>query len=163
MTASTQEISAFLQHETDLLDDRRFRDWLALFAPSAYYWIPVNPRQLDPNEAPSLVFEQWPVLAARIERLYDPRIVPQRPPSLTSRILGPVRIVDKSADGTIIARAKFHLVEARATHDLEDELRVFAGTTTFNLSPTTNGFSIVWKRVDLINSESAMRGVSIIF
>jgi ethylbenzene dioxygenase subunit beta len=163
MMASTTEIGAFLEHEAELLDERRFRDWLALFAPTAYYWIPVDPRQSNPFDAPSLVLEPRPVLAARVERLYDPRIVPQRPPSRTSRILGPPRIVDKSPDGTMVARVKFHLIEARATHNAEDDLRMFAGTSTFSVSPAIDSFSILWKRVDLINSEFGMRGVSIIF
>jgi 3-phenylpropionate/cinnamic acid dioxygenase small subunit len=163
MTVSTNEIGDFLEREAELLDDRQFRDWLALFAPNAYYWIPIDPDQADPFQAPSHVFERRPVLAARVERLYDPRVVPQRPASRTSRILGPVRTIGQNSDGAVIVRAKFHLMESRATHDIDDESRAFAGTSTYALSPAATGFLIAWKRVDLINSESGMRGVSIIF
>jgi 3-phenylpropionate/cinnamic acid dioxygenase small subunit len=163
MTISTAEIGDFLEHEAELLDGRQFREWLALFAPDSYYWIPIDPNQADPFQAPSHVYERRPVLAARVERLYDPRVVPQRPASRTCRILGPARILGQTADGAVLARAKFHLMEARATHDIEDESRIFAGTSTYALMPASAGFLIAWKRVDLINSESGMRGVSIVF
>jgi len=30
----------FLLHEAQLLDDGKFDDWLALFTPDAWYWVP---------------------------------------------------------------------------------------------------------------------------
>src|ERR1700745_1832336 len=37
-----QEIEDFLYHEADLLDERRYEDWLALVAEDARYWMPMR-------------------------------------------------------------------------------------------------------------------------
>ena len=38
----TQEIAEFLYAETDLLDERRYDDWLALLADDIRYWMPMR-------------------------------------------------------------------------------------------------------------------------
>jgi len=37
-----QEIEDFLYHEADLLDERRYEDWLALVAKDVRYWMPMR-------------------------------------------------------------------------------------------------------------------------
>ena len=37
-----QEIEDFLYHEADLLDERRYEDWLALVAEDVRYWMPMR-------------------------------------------------------------------------------------------------------------------------
>ncbi|MCE2501060.1 MAG: 3-phenylpropionate/cinnamic acid dioxygenase subunit beta [Dehalococcoidia bacterium] len=37
-----QDIEAFLYHEANLLDDRRYEDWLALLADDVRYWVPMR-------------------------------------------------------------------------------------------------------------------------
>jgi 3-phenylpropionate/cinnamic acid dioxygenase small subunit len=37
-----QEIQDFLYHEADLLDERRYEDWLALVAEDVRYWMPMR-------------------------------------------------------------------------------------------------------------------------
>jgi 3-phenylpropionate/cinnamic acid dioxygenase small subunit len=37
-----QEIEDFLHHEADLLDERRYEDWLALLAEDVRYWMPMR-------------------------------------------------------------------------------------------------------------------------
>ena len=38
----------FLIHEARLLDDRRFREWMELFAEDGTYWVPAVPGQDSP-------------------------------------------------------------------------------------------------------------------
>ena len=38
----TQEIAEFLYREADLLDERRYEDWLALLADDIRYWMPMR-------------------------------------------------------------------------------------------------------------------------
>src|SRR5215467_1572230 len=45
-----QEIEEFLHHEADLLDDRRYEDWLALIAEDVRYWMPMR-RNVKVGEA----------------------------------------------------------------------------------------------------------------
>src|SRR5258708_15934704 len=44
----------FLLHEAQLLDDGKFDDWLALFTPDAWYWVPSEPDQANPHDTASL-------------------------------------------------------------------------------------------------------------
>jgi 3-phenylpropionate/cinnamic acid dioxygenase small subunit len=37
-----QQIEAFLYHEAELLDERRYEDWLALLADDMRYWMPMR-------------------------------------------------------------------------------------------------------------------------
>src|SRR6266851_800204 len=37
-----QEIEEFLYYEADLLDERRYEDWLALMAEDVHYWMPMQ-------------------------------------------------------------------------------------------------------------------------
>ena len=37
-----QDVEAFLFHEANLLDDRRYQDWLALLADDVRYWVPMR-------------------------------------------------------------------------------------------------------------------------
>jgi 3-phenylpropionate/cinnamic acid dioxygenase small subunit len=37
-----QEVEEFLYHEADLLDDRRYEEWLALVADDVRYWMPMR-------------------------------------------------------------------------------------------------------------------------
>src|SRR5215831_1324381 len=45
-----QEIEEFLYHEADLLDERRYEDWLALVAEDVRYWMPMR-RNVKVGEA----------------------------------------------------------------------------------------------------------------
>src|SRR3954467_10042060 len=38
----TQEIAEFLYREAELLDERRYQDWLALLADDVRYWMPMR-------------------------------------------------------------------------------------------------------------------------
>ncbi len=37
-----QDVEAFLYHEANLLDDRRYEDWLALLTDDVRYWVPMR-------------------------------------------------------------------------------------------------------------------------
>ncbi|MGH7031473.1 MAG: 3-phenylpropionate/cinnamic acid dioxygenase subunit beta [Stellaceae bacterium] len=37
-----EEVADFLYHEAELLDERRYEDWLALIAPDVRYWMPMR-------------------------------------------------------------------------------------------------------------------------
>ena len=60
------ELEAFVLQEARLLDERRFAEWLALFAEDGVYWVPTLPGQASPQEALSLFHE--PQAAARDAR-----------------------------------------------------------------------------------------------
>ncbi len=159
--AQAEELLAL---EDRLLRDRQFRQWLALFTVDGAYWIPVSPAQTDPRLAPSHIHEARPALDARIERLYDARVLPQLPVSRVSRLRGRPWLVSNQSEGMEVV-SPFQVIEARQIPDGDDDLRIFAGECLYRLRPAPDepcGWRIKLKRVDLINSESAFFGVSIL-
>src|ERR1700688_247275 len=76
----------FLLHEARLLDDGKFDDWLALFTPDAWSWVPSDPGHADPIEPLSLIYDARHLLEPRLRRLASPRMYSQEPRSRTSRI-----------------------------------------------------------------------------
>ena len=79
-TILTQEVSAFLTYEADLLDSCKFDEWLDLFASDAIYWIPSSSDQTDMKGQVSIILEDKPLLTLRIQRLSHPRAYSVTPP-----------------------------------------------------------------------------------
>ncbi|HEX2173326.1 MAG TPA: aromatic-ring-hydroxylating dioxygenase subunit beta, partial [Dehalococcoidia bacterium] len=74
----------------------------------------------------------------------------QDPPSRTARTISNVRVAGEE-DGLVVVRSTFVLVEVRPSHQA-----VFGGHYTHRLRPAGDGFRIVLKRVDLVNSEEPL-------
>lgn len=157
-----QTVEDLLHHEAALLDQNDLDAWLNLFARDCLYWIPLTPAQEEPTSGPSHVFDNRDTLQARILRLKDPANFPQQPPSRTSRLLGRIRIAADESRDTITANAPFHLIECLPHQDMGDGQRYFAGQLTYVLEQADGDMKIRSKRVDLINSEKGLHGVSII-
>ena len=43
------EVKEFLISEARLLDERRWEEWLALFAKDGWYWVPIEEKQSNPK------------------------------------------------------------------------------------------------------------------
>ena len=141
-------VQSFLFHESRLLDDRRFDDWLKLFEPDGHYWVPMGWGQTDPHEHVSLIYESVDLMTLRINRLLHKRTTSQFPPSRTLHQLGNVEIETWTAD-MVTARAAMTYVEYR-----RNEQRLFAGIVRYMLVPKADWFGIKQKRVDLLNCDA---------
>src|ERR1043165_2206670 len=86
--ALRRDCERFIQHEARLLDERRFRDWMALFAEDGTYWVPAVPNQESPFNQASLFYDDRDLMKTRIDRLEHPRIHVQTPPSRTAHLVG---------------------------------------------------------------------------
>src|SRR5215831_16046735 len=147
----------FLQHEARLLDEGKFDDWLALFTPDGSYWVPSEPHQPNPHETVSLIYDDRRLLETRVRRLASPRIYAQEPRSRTSRIVANVTIEEAERTACTV-RSKFVMVEFR-----RDSQRIFAGTASHRLVQTGSSLMIAWKRVDLVNCDAPMDGLTVPF
>src|SRR6202035_2807312 len=136
-----------LLHEARLLDDGKFDEWLALFTPEAWYWVPSEPDQADPVETVSLIYDDRRLLETRVRRLSSPRMYSQEPRSRTSRIIANVTLeeADPSSQACTV-RSKFTMIEFR-----REQQRLFGGTAFHRLVQSNNCIRIAWKRVDLVN------------
>ena len=146
------EIEAFVLREARLLDERRFSDWLALFAEDGVYWVPTQPGQRSPQEALSLFYEPKALLAMRVARLERTGPHVQTPPS---RTLHHVSALEVSG---LEARSALVFAEWRG-----GETRWFAGRVTHKLKKEADGLRIVLKRVDLVDSEAPQRALAVPF
>jgi 3-phenylpropionate/cinnamic acid dioxygenase small subunit len=147
----------FLLREARLLDEARFDEWLALFSPDAWYWVPSEPDQPDPHETVSLIYDDRRLLETRVRRLASPRMYSQEPRSRTSRMIANVTIEDAERTACTV-RSKFVMIEFR-----RDSQRVFGGTLFHRLVQTESGLRIAWKRVNLVNCDASMDGITIPF
>ncbi len=149
-------IEAFMVHEARLLDEARYADWLDLFTADAWYWVPSEPEQASPLDTVSLIYDDRKLLETRVRRLMGAGAHAQAPPSRTSRMIANASL-EPGGDG-IVVRSKFQMIEYR-----RDKQRLFGGTLRHGLVARDGGFAIGWKRVDLVNCDSVMDGLSVPF
>jgi benzoate/toluate 1,2-dioxygenase beta subunit len=150
-------IEQFLIHEARLLDARRFREWMELFAEDGIYWVPAVPNQESPFDQASLFYDDRDLMRTRVERLEHPRIHVQTPPSRTAHLVGNVLVEEADeAKGEYVVGSTVIMVEYR-----DDAQRVFAGQQRHWLRRDGASFRIVQKRVDLINCDSAFEAMAV--
>src|SRR5438105_15439890 len=144
----------FLVHEARLLDEGKFDDWLALFTPDAWYWVPSEPDQPDPHETVSLIYDDRRLLETRVRRLASPRMYSQEPRSRTSRVVANATIEDAEGRAATV-RSKFLMIEYR-----REQQRLFAGTAWHRLVQIDGAIRIAWKRIDLVNCDAPLDGIT---
>ena len=147
----------FLIHEARLLDEGKFDEWLSLFTSEAWYWVPSEPDQVDPHETVSLIYDDRRLLETRVRRLASPRMYSQEPRSRTSRIIAGVTI-EANDRASCTVRSKFMMVEYR-----REQQRIFAGTAHHRLVQSDGRIMIDWKRVDIVNCDAPLDGITIPF
>ena len=148
----------FLIQEAALLDARRFRDWMALFAEDGTYWVPAVPNQDSPFNQASLFYDDRELMKTRVDRLEHPRIHVQTPPSRTAHLdRQHGRRAGRRGEGRISRRLdRDHGRVPGRRHQ-----RVFAGRQHHRLRREGASFRIVQKRVDLINCDSAFEAMAV--
>jgi 3-phenylpropionate/cinnamic acid dioxygenase small subunit len=150
-------VEEFLVHEARLLDERRFREWMELFAEDGTYWVPAVPDQASPFAEASLFYDDRDLMRTRVERLEHPRIHVQTPPSRTAHLVGNVIVEEvDAAKGEVLVGSTVIMVEYR-----DEAQRVFAGRQHHRLRREGASFRIVQKRVDLINCDSACEPMAV--
>ena len=156
MSVDRAELEAFLIHEALLLDQRRFGEWMALFAEDGTYWVPALPGQQSPLDQASLFYDDRELMRTRVERLEHPRIHVQTPPSRTAHLVGSVVIEKADAAGECVVGSTVIMVEYR-----DEQQRLFAGRQHHRLRREGTSWRIVQKRVDLINCDSAFEAMAV--
>ena len=147
----------FLIQEARLLDERRFREWMELFAEDGTYWVPAAPDQASPFDQASLFYDDRELMKTRVERLEHPRIHVQTPPSRTAHLVGNVLLEQADeAKGEYVVGSTVLMVEYR-----DEAQRLFAGRQRHRLRRDGAVLRIVEKRVDLINCDCAFEAIAV--
>ena len=151
------DLEAFIVQEARLLDERRFRDWMGLFAEDGTYWVPAVPDQQSPFDQASLFYDDRDLMKTRVDRLEHPRIHVQTPPSRTAHLVGNAIVEEADeAKGEYVVGSTVIMVEYR-----DDAQRTFAGRQQHRLRREGGSLRIVQKRVDLINCDSAFEAMAV--
>lgn len=153
------EAQAFLHHEAGLLDRGRFDEWLELFAPDAIYWVPLEQNQADGIETCSIIHDDRRLLEVRVRQYRHPRAHARTPMARTVHQVGNVMVAgDGPASGGTVVTSNLVLVEFRA-----ERQRIWGALVEHRLRRTPAGLRIVRKRVDLVNSEAELDGITVLF
>ena len=150
-------ICAFLINEARILDERRWEDWLSLFADDGWYWVPIEEDQTDPRTTVSLMYDDRQLLETRVRRLKTGKLHAQSPISRTTRTIGNVTVEDET-NSVLTIRSKFQMIEYR-----RNKQRLFGGTLLHSLAEDGDSFVICWKKVELVNCDSMMDGLNVPF
>ena len=144
-----REVEQFLFRQADLLDERRWRDFIELFADDGLYWMPASPEQTTGEGVPSIFYEDRNLMTVRMKRVTHPHAWSQSPMWGTSHLVSNVAIEkDDPRTGEITVRSRFHMMEFR-----RDVSRHFAGTYRHRLAKTKDGYRIKLQRVDMVNGQ----------
>ena len=139
----------FLYRQAEILDDRIWDDWLALFTAEGHYWMPATPEQTEGEGQPNIFYEDHYLMRIRIGRINHPNAWSQSPPNRTGHVVSNVIVESEdAATGDLVVRSKFHVVEFR-----NDEQRYFSGKYRHDLASTPGGYRIRLQRVDIVNVE----------
>jgi benzoate/toluate 1,2-dioxygenase beta subunit len=141
----------FLYHEAHLLDTQQYEEWLALFTEDATYWVPLEQSQKDPRETSSLVYDDRTLLELRVKQMRHPRAHARAPLPRTVHQVSNIVVQD------LVVRSALAVVEFR-----NDKQRLWAGLVEHRLRRERDSFRIAAKRIDLVNSEGELEGVTIL-
>jgi len=146
--AGRESARMLLEREARLLDEGRYEDWLALFAPRCAYWIPARPGAHDPRREVSVAFDDRRRLEDRIYRLRTGSAWSQAPASRTVRLVSNVEVFEGG-----MVRANFLASEFRS-----GETRLWAGWCGYRLQDG----KIEVKQVNLVDCDQHLRNPSLV-
>jgi 3-phenylpropionate/cinnamic acid dioxygenase small subunit len=161
-----RQIEDFLYLEAELLDDRRLREWLELFADDLHYWMPIRHNPLDRPErlddelskpGDGYYFnDNKESLRIRVERLYSKAAWAEMPPSRTRRLISNVR-VKKDAGSEIEVQCNFLVYRTR----MENDQDTFIGTRRDILRRINGALKIARRTIILDQAVLGAKNISI--
>ena len=147
---------SFVAHEARLLDERRYDEWLALFADDGRYWVPLQgAAQQEGAPHNALADEDRLLLQLRIERLKNPRAHSQHPASRCQHVLQAATVTLDEAERCEL-RTPFVYIESRGERQL-----MLAGTCSHRLAKVGGAWRIRLKRVDLLDAGAPLPAIQL--
>jgi 3-phenylpropionate/cinnamic acid dioxygenase small subunit len=153
-----QEIEEFLHREADLLDERRYEDWLALIAEDVRYWMPMR-RNVKVGE-PEREFTRagqdinWfdegkETLTRRVKQILTGMHWAEEPVSRISHMVSNVRLLEVNPSiaesAEVSVRCRFLIYRNR----VETETDILVGKREDLLRRVDNGWQIARRKIVL--------------
>ena len=152
------EIEDFLYTEADLLDNRRFKDWLDLFAEDVSYFMPIrrnvkfgqhaDRENTRSGEGISWFDEDKWTLTKRVDQILTGVHYAEEPLSRVCHTVSNVQILDLREDGPereVDVRSRFLVYQNR----VEYETYIFVGKRTDTLRLTDEGWKVARREIIL--------------
>lgn len=159
------EATHLLHLEAWLLDHHRLAEWLALYTPDATYWVPLEAGQPDPLQTSSIIYDDHLLMTIRVQQYADARAHARRPATRTVHQVSNVLLLDAAPGATADGPAAEMRIASALTvveYRLERQ-RVWGACVEHRLRRTADGLRIAAKRIDLVNSEAELDGITILF
>ena len=155
--AVRDEFRRLVEREARLLDQLRYDDWLAMYAPECVYWVPSTPQAGDPRREIAVMFDDRRRLEDRIYRLRTGFAWSQAPQSRTVRLITNVEVFAAVRDDARMLRSNFVISEF-----WDKETRTLTGWAGHRVVRGAGGWKIAAKQVNLLECDQAIRNLSII-
>ena len=148
-----QEVEDFLYHEAELLDERRYDEWLDLFTDDTHYWMPM--RRNVPADQREREFTRdgtdvnWfdegkDTLTRRVKQIQTGVHWAEQPPSRICHMVSNVQILDAGPD-EVRVKSRFLLYRNR----VETETDFLVGKREDVLRRVDGGFRIARRKIVL--------------
>jgi 3-phenylpropionate/cinnamic acid dioxygenase small subunit len=151
------EFRQLLEREARLLDQLRYDEWLAMYAPECVYWVPSTPNRGDPRREIAIMFDDRRRLEDRIFRMRTGFAWSQAPASRTVRLITNVEVFSTACADKRMLRSNFLISEFWG-----DETRELTGWAGHRVVRREGGWKITAKQVNLIECDQSIRNPSII-
>ncbi len=165
-----EEIEDFLASEADLLDARRFEDWLALFTEDVRYWMPMARNVATENLSEEFTEERaetnWidegiETLRQRVNQLATGVHWAEQPPSRTTHMISNLRLTDIWPDASnpreVATRCRFLVYRNRQ----EDEQDLYVGKRNDTLRRVDGGWRIARREIFLDQNVLLSKNISV--
>jgi 3-phenylpropionate/cinnamic acid dioxygenase small subunit len=174
-----RDVEQFLYHEARLLDERRFREWLALLTDDIHYWMGARTNRypkvskaiaiLDPErysdedltgeDELAILDETKETLSRRIARLETGMAWAEDPPSRTRHLLSNIEVEPGDTASELKVYSNFLVYRSRA----ETEQDFYVGARRDVMRNIDGTWKIARRRIILDQNVLLAKNVSIFF
>ncbi len=154
---SATAFAALIEREARLLDQLRFDEWLAMYAPECIYWVPGTPEAGDPRREIAISFDDRRRMEDRIYRLRTGYAWSQAPKSRTVRMVSNVEVFATEESAARMVRSNFLISEFRV-----DGTRFLSGWCGHRFVEHGARWQIEVRQVNLIDCDQNLRNPSIV-
>jgi 3-phenylpropionate/cinnamic acid dioxygenase small subunit len=167
-----QEVEDFLYHEAELLDERRYEEWLELLTDDVRYFMPM--RRNVPHDEPGREFTRegadvsWfdegkDTLTRRVRQILTGIHWAEEPPSRICHMISNVQILDASPAGPapseIAAKSRFLVYRNR----VETETDLLVGKREDRLRRVNGGFKLARRKIVLDQNVLLVKNLTFFF
>jgi 3-phenylpropionate/cinnamic acid dioxygenase small subunit len=166
-----EDVEQFLYHEAELLDERRYEEWLDLFTEDARYWMPM--RRNVPAEEPALEFTRegldvnWfdegkDTLTRRVKQIRTGVHWAEQPPSRICHMVSNVQVRPASgapAPAEVAVKSRFLIYRNR----VETETDFLVGKREDVLRREGDGWRIARRKIILDQSVLLAKNLTFFF